>query len=304
MHQGWGGMTAGALLLLAMPATQLSAQAAESPAQPAAVPPGGYAMPSTEVWEIAAASGETYRIFVSIPQTPPPENGYPVLYVLDGNANFASFAETRRVQESSDHNVGNSLVVGVGYPTEQPYDARRLYDFTQAVPAEVPHYQRSPVPYRTGGRAGFLDFLTGRLRPELARRYRIDPERQALFGHSLGGLFALYALYNRPGAFNAIIAASPSQWWNDQSILAEERAFVERLSQGKLGASVSRIMVVAGEEEDKIVNSWDAEALAKRLAPLSIFGLRSRFDLYANEGHMTVPNAAVTDALRFAFEWP
>lgn len=261
-------------------------------------------MPSTETWEIVAASGVTYRIFVSIPETPAPENGYPVLYVLDGNAIFAGFAETRRVQERSDPEVGNSIVVGVGYPTDNPYDTRRLYDFTQEIPASAPHYQRSLTQYRSGGQDEFLEFLTGRLRPELARRYRIDANRQALFGHSLGGLFALHVLYTRPDAFNAIIAASPSQWWNDQSILTEERAFVDRLSEGRIGSSVGRIMVVAGEEEERIVNSWDAEALADRLAPLSAHGLRSRFVLYENEGHMTVPSAAVTDTLRFAFAWP
>jgi predicted alpha/beta superfamily hydrolase len=50
-------------------------------------------------------------------------------------------------------------------------------------------------------------------------------EREALFGHSYGGLFALHALFTRPSSFDTFIAASPSIWWNNQFILEEEARF-------------------------------------------------------------------------------
>src|SRR3546814_10623514 len=134
-----------------------------------------------------------------------PERGYPVLYVLDGNAAFAAFAQARWVQEHDA--VGQSIVVGVGYPTDQPYAAQRAEDFI--VMDNPPPGTRLG---RTAGRSGrdeFLDFLTGKLRAEIGKRYRIDPDRQALFAHPFGGLFTLQALYRQPPAFISIVAPRP-----------------------------------------------------------------------------------------------
>src|SRR3546814_20571917 len=77
---------------------------------------------------MTADSCKSYRIFVSFPsEGKPPETGYPVLYVLDGNASFAAFAEARRIQEYYD--IGKSIVVGVGYQTDMPYSEQRNEDF-------------------------------------------------------------------------------------------------------------------------------------------------------------------------------
>lgn len=268
----------------------------------------GYVVPETETWELAAEGSEPYQIFVSRPKGSPPDEGYPVLYVLDGNAYFASFAEARRNEESwrnqpgFNPSIAQSLIVAIGYATDWPFDTRRLYDFTPPNLAQVPPAQARLAKVRAGGQERFLDFLVNRLRPEVARRYSINPHRQALFGHSLGGLFALHVLYTRPNAFHTIIAASPAQGWNNQAILAEERAFAHRLSQAQVADPMSRILILAGEHEELIVR--DAEALARRLEPLSAFGLRSRFEELHGETHISVPSRAVTTTLRFAFEWP
>jgi predicted alpha/beta superfamily hydrolase len=274
----------------------------------AQTPETGYTLPSTQAFDLKSDSGETYRIFVSYPSaTPPvkswpgaeiPADGWPVLYVLDGNAMFAGFAEARRMQERSD--IGRSIVVGVGYPGDEAYDVRRLDDYTPPLLDPPPQQWRGLARYKSGGREKFLDFLTGRLRTEIGRRFRINSERQSLFGHSLGGLFGLYTLYTRPQAFQSIVVASPSLEWNDQGVLTEERAFAARLTSGK-PVRTSRLMVVVGDRD--IDDAPDpAEALVKRMEHLSGYGLRTRYRRYADEGHMTVPARAVTDTLRFAFE--
>lgn len=272
--------------------------------------PSGYVLPETETWELEAEGSEPYQIFVSRPKGPPPTEGYPVLYVLDGNSIFASFAEARRIQAGEDSNpfarpnIGNTLIVAVGYQTDWPFDVRRLYDLTPPMLEKAPAKQAQLSEYSQGGHDRFLDILVNKLRPEVARRYSINPDRQALFGHSLGGLFALHVLYTQPDAFNAIIAASPAQWWNDQEILTEEREFTHRLSQSANQIPVSRILIIVGGQEENTETLWDAEALARRLEPLSAFGLRSRFERLDNEAHVTVPSQAVTSALRFAFNTP
>ncbi|WP_077148157.1 alpha/beta hydrolase [Sphingopyxis sp. KK2] len=289
MAKVWKISAAVTALALALPAAS-----AQTP-----LPPGpAYAMPQTQMFETKSDGGETYRIFVSFPKGEPPAGGYPVLYVIDGNAYFASFAETRRLLEYAEK--GKALVVGVGYPTDEAYDARRTADFLFPVPTEGPPAQAKSDPAATNtGRDKFLDFLTGKLRTEIGRRYKIDPGRQSLFGHSFGGLFALHALYARPDAFQSIVAASPSLEWNVQDLLREERAFAARLASGKI-TRTSRLMLVAGDQ-DSDDDPEPARALAARLEPLSAYGLGTRYRLYENEIHMTVPARAVTDTLRFAF---
>jgi len=274
------------------------AMALASPVVPAAAQPAepAYAMPQTRMFETKSDGGETYRIFVSYPKGEPPAGGYPVLYVIDGNAYFASFAETRRLLEYAEK--GKALVVGVGYPTDEAYDARRTADFLFPVPTAGPPAQAKSDPTATNtGRDKFLAFLTGKLRTEIGQRYKIDPDRQSLFGHSFGGLFALHALYARPDAFQSIVAASPSLEWNVQDLLREERAFAARLKDGKV-TRTSRLMLVAGDQ-DSDDDPEPARALAARLEPLSAYGLGTRYRLYEDEIHMTVPTRAVTDTLRF-----
>ncbi len=290
-------------LLLSAGISALAASAVIPAACAQAEPAGqaaaqGYVMPETEVWDMIAANGETYRIYVSRPEGEPPEGGYPVLYVLDGNAIFGGFAETRRLLEGSD--VGKSIIVGVGYPTDKAYDMRRLYDLTGGPPP--PPWDATLGKERSGGWNEFLAFLTGELRTEIGARYTINPDRQALFGHSLGGLFAIHALFSRPDAFHAIIAASPSLFWH-KDMLKAERAFSARLQAGKI-SKVSRLMVVAGELEEVALERWDAEAFVKRMEPLSAYGLTTRSEIYVGEGHMTVPIRSVSQTLRFAFTWP
>lgn len=304
MIKTWKHLAASAALVIAWPGlvpaqaqAQTMAQAQTTPPPPAIVP--GYTMPFTQAFDLTSAKGELYRIFVSYPATPAPPEGFPVLYVLDGNAMFAGFAEARRIQEYGD--IGKSIVVGVGYPGDQAYSTRRLYDYTGGPPPQP--WRDQFAKERSGGWDVFLDFLTSKLRGEIGKRFRINPDRQALFGHSLGGLFAIHTLYARPDAFHAIIAASPSLFWHDTEMLAAERDFAARLQAGKI-PKVSRLMVVAGDREETALERWDAEALIKRIEPLSAYGLRTRSEIYAGEGHITVPSRAVTESLRFAFAWP
>jgi predicted alpha/beta superfamily hydrolase len=290
--------TLACIVALALGAFALPAMAQEAQAKPAVATPG-YTMPSTQVWDLASAGGEVYRIFVSLPsEGEAPEDGYPVLYVLDGNAYFGSFAQARWVQEYLP--VGKAIIVGVGYPGDEAWDVRRLNDFTAPLLDPPPRQYRELAKYKSGARRQFLDFMTGGLRTEISRRYKVDPDRHSLFGHSLGGLFALYALYERPEAFHSIVAASPSMEWNEQGMLEDERAFTDRLESGKVGRT-SRLMVVVGDR-DTDDDPEPARALVERLDRLSGLGLRVRLRRYPEEIHVTVPARSVTDVLRFAFE--
>ncbi|MBN8842541.1 MAG: alpha/beta hydrolase [Sphingomonadales bacterium] len=275
---------------------------AQTPVAAAVADAAPYTLPETESWDMTSAAGETYRIFVSRPAGPAPEGGYPVLYVLDGNAMFAGFAETRRVRGFGGRDPGGLIVVGIGYPGDQVYDPRRMRDFT--APIATPTLKQLYAAYPSGGRDAFRAFLLGELKPAIAARYPVHPGRQALYGHSLGGLFALHLFYSQPGAFDTIIAASPSIWWDDQAILGEEAAWRARVGKDGASAHGTRLLLIAGALETDASIAQDSAALAQRLAPLSAAGLRSELLLLDGETHITVPHRSITAALRAATRWP
>lgn len=262
----------------------------------------GYVMPETEWWDLTAEGGEVYRLYVSRPPGEAPKDGYPVLYVLDGNAMFGGFAEARRIQSAYATGADKMIVVGIGYTGGKLYEGRRVGDFTP--PIKNAALARFHAADPQGGRDRFERFLMDKLRPELARRYLVNPARQSLFGHSLGGLFALHMLYARPEAFHTIIAASSAIWWDDQMILQEEEAFRAKLASGGGSTHPARLLLVVGENEEAPVSVTDNRLLATRLEPLSRYGLRSQFMLLEGEGHLTVPHRSITATLRWARQWP
>ncbi|WP_084396642.1 alpha/beta hydrolase [Henriciella aquimarina] len=275
--------------------------AAPSNAQPAETQ--GYVVPETEVWDIEAAHGETYRIYISRPEGEAPEQGYPVLYVLDGNALFAGFAEARRIQSIYNYGFDKMIVVGIGYPNQELYDSRRVGDFTP--PIEAPFLAEYHKDDPSGKRDLFFDFLMDELRPEIETRYSINPLRQSLYGHSLGGLFALHVLYTQPDAFNAIIAASPAIWWDRQMIIKEEQAFAARLEdEPELLGHVARLLLLVGEREEESAMTGDTILLGERLKDLSKYGLRSDYQVFEDETHISVPSRSVTVTMREAMQWP
>lgn len=251
-------------------AASLCLSAPEARAGIADAPP--HAVPRTHQVEMASASGAAYRIMVAVPASPPPAAGYPVIYALDGNAVFATLAELiRRVELGGPGNGSAALVVAVGYPTSAPYDIpRRALDYTPAAPPAEPErrpegtlYPRPPH----GGADRFLDFLERELKPAVARDFPVDPARQALLGHSYGGLLALHALFTRPSAFDVYVAASPSLWWNGGWIGEEEAAFRARAAAAPVAA---RLVLSVGEFEQELT------PLERRLIPTDKLEARSR----------------------------
>ena len=160
-------------------------------------------------------NGETQRIFVGIPHTPPPAQGYPALYALDGNA----LLELLPPQTLSQYRHPPVLVL-IGYPTDLRFDtARRAYDYTP------PNADGEPIPdplttgRQNGGAPELLQFIETQLRPRIAQLAPTDSGQQTLWGHSYGGLFVLYTLFERPELFSHYIAADPSLWWHNGLML-------------------------------------------------------------------------------------
>lgn len=143
------------------------------------------------------------------------------------------------------------MVVGIGYPSDdtKTFGERRTFDLTPAASAEwLKTLPKGPATGKSGGNDEFLTFIETELKPLIEKKYAIDRKRQTLFGHSFGGLFVLHALFAKLESFQTYLASSPSIWWNDRSVLAEEKAFVAKYAGKEVNA---RLFVTVGEWEQK-----------------------------------------------------
>lgn len=256
-------------------------------------------IPGSEVWEIDSQfQKRKYRIQVALPKEPSGEQGYPVIYALDGDAVFATFAEAVRLQTRKPRGYEPAVVVGIGYFSGEPFDmGRRCFDFTTPAKHEdLPERPGGQAWPENGGAEGFLDFLELELMPELKRRYPLNDRRATLFGHSLGGLFALHALFNRPWMFHRFVAGSPSVWWNRRAVLEDIPAFKAKLA--KLDHPPKLLITIGVEELEHMVG--DAREAAARLDLLAENGFHCGLTEFPEEGHVSVLPAAISRTVKFA----
>lgn len=237
------------------------------------------ALDGTEQWTMKSEGGLEYRIMISLPEGDVPYNGgYPVIYLLDGNAYFPAFHAAKRAQAK----LRGAILVAIGYPSDTPLDFnRRAFDLTPPAPQD----RNTPA---QGGQDLFLDFIQKRLMPKVSEHFKVDEDQRSLVGHSFGGMLGVYAVFTRPTLFQHVVAVSPSLWWRDQFLLAPERAFAERVHAGQLDMTQTSLSIVMAER-DSVQAIQDASALYSRLQALSGFGLRTGFRVEPGEDHASIP---------------
>ncbi|MEN5108213.1 alpha/beta hydrolase [Pseudomonas sp. TWI672] len=233
--------------------------------------------------DLDSADGQRhYRLWVGKPNRPAPAAGYPVLWMLDGNAALGALDSAQLGKLAAGQ---APLLVAVGYQTEQRIERTgRTYDYTPAIAGLAE--QRDPLTHLpSGGVDAFLDLLTERMRPMVAGVAPIDPQRQTLWGHSYGGLAVLHALFTRPGAFSDYAAASPSLWWHDGAIVRQAQGLQQRLGNNR-----PTLLLMRGGDEPSSPRApvtGDAQRPAQTLAAalLKVRGLQVRFERFAGLGH-------------------
>ncbi|MBY8824150.1 alpha/beta hydrolase [Sphingomonas colocasiae] len=219
------------------------AQAASDLVEPVQGDARPYSRHGSVEWTLRSRSGRLFQIYVARPDEPPPEQGYPVIYVTDPSWSFATLADTLW---QSRRLYGPAVVVGVGYPSAAEI-ANRSYDLTIArLPDADDEHRGAAGP--TGGAEAFFGFIEEELKPVVEKAMPIDRSRQALFGHSFGGLFALHVLFSHPESFDTYVAGSPSIWWGGDAVLREKDAFVS--GRGSGDAPRRLLLTVGGLEEE------------------------------------------------------
>lgn len=289
-----------------LPATKSAP--ASGPRQYAAQPPEEIQHERVENFLLGSSrqAGEPWRIYIGHPAENPGAAGSPVLYLLDGNTSFPLAWHVLQALQEKLPNARKLALVGIGYPANVRFDVqRRFYDLTPLTDAERMGRRTDT---RTGGQDVFLDFIEHDLRSAIAGRLTVKADEQALFGHSLGGLLVMHALYTRPSLFQTWIAADPSFWWNGGSILDEETAFLLSMREDatRLRNPAHLLIEQSGGKRDRNrqegqntarTNGPDVPSSAQRLAAINELSVwHHRFE---NESHGSMIGPSIRDGVAF-----
>ena len=139
---------------------------------------------------------------------------FSVIYMTDGQNLFdakTSFLGEWQIDETLDSLKANCVVVGIENGNQE-----RINELT---PFKNEQYG--------GGKADlFLDFILNQVMPFINSSYRTksDKNHTAIFGSSLGGLFAYYAVFKHPDIFGKTGIFSPAFWINKKELLELSKA--------------------------------------------------------------------------------
>jgi predicted alpha/beta superfamily hydrolase len=208
---------------------------------------------------------------------------YPVLYLLDGGAeeDFPKITDFV-AQLTAAGTLAPMIVVGIE-------GVDRKHDLTH--PATFADDLKL-LP-QSGGSAAYRRFLVDELQPWVEARYRTSG-RNGLIGESLAGLFVVETFLREPQAFDAYLAASPSLWWDDQSL---SRAAPSSLAKGKFGGR--RLYLSIGDEGTTMQAGVDRVVAALKTKPPK--GLVWRYDPMPDQHHATIYDPSAKAGLPWLF---
>ncbi len=190
---------------------------------------------------------------------------YPVLYLLDGQRNFAHTIGTLDLLNQS--NMAQEMIIIAIKNTHRTRDFTPTYDES---------YNEWGI---SGGADDFLDFIEKELIPYVNKTYRAN-NFKIVSGHSLGGLLSIYALQTRPELFQAHFAFSPSLWWHKQIIFKEAESFLKNSDELN-----TYLYVNMGSEGGHMLSSY--ERYTKSLNSHNRKRFKFNSDLNPSETHNT-----------------
>ncbi|HSW54811.1 MAG TPA: alpha/beta hydrolase-fold protein [Ignavibacteriaceae bacterium] len=228
------------------------------------------------------AAADSFYILVSVPDGYySNEKNYPVLYVLDGDIAFGMAASIARYLQIGD-NIPELIVVGIGYGAiDKSAGEKRRRDYR---------------PDKSGGAEKFLMFIKDELIPYIDSNFRTIPDNRTITGYSIGGLFALYALFTQPDIFNRYIVGSPSLSWDNYSIFGYEESSVDKLKEKSLNVFIS---VGSEESDEKYFNQIDK--MVTQFQERDYPGVKLEAKVFDGSTHLMGPPESLTHGLLSVF---
>ena len=235
---------------------------------------------TTQVFIKSETVADSFRILISVPDNYfNSDKRYPVIYVLDGDIAFGMMTSIARYLQVGN-NIPELIIVGIGYGDSNKDKRGRDYSIS-----------------KDGGAESFINFLKNELIPYIDAEYRTTPEDRTINGYSLGGTFAMFALFSHPGTFNRYIIGSPYLPAGNFAINNhEERA---ALKPDELNANV--FISVGSEEPDK--KYFDPiDKMVTKIQSRNYPGLKLEAKVFDGGTHLICPPEAIAYGLISVFE--
>lgn len=145
-----------------------------------------------------------YKVWIGVPDKKPPVSGFPVLYMLDGNAVMDRLSDEllKKISKKTP-----PVIVAIGYQTKLPFEsAFRAYNYTPAnkEPNSFDRYGR-----KGGGSDIFRLMIKNNIISVVEKDIKVNTKKRGIWGHSYGGLFVLDS-YLSSDLFTFYYSASPS----------------------------------------------------------------------------------------------
>jgi len=244
-------------------------------------------------------TGRKYRISIALPYAyfnpldksypfEMPLKKWPVVYLTDSNWYFGMVTDIVRSMAWCGSTT-DAIIVGIGYAQDKnPQEAWRdsaAWRSSDFIPVRVEKYEQDESKQlkrevETGGAGKFLQFIKQELIPAVESEFKADPKRRILAGHSDGGLFAAFALFEEPGLFESYIVGSPGLGYADKCVFKQEEQFFKR--HKKLSAKVH---LFVGRNDPRVSNMVQfGDILESR----KYKGLSLVRQVFANENHCEV----------------
>jgi predicted alpha/beta superfamily hydrolase len=218
-----------------------------------------------------------------------PKVKYPVIYLLDGSADEDFVHIVGLVQYLTFPWIDalpKSIVVGIA-----TVDRRRDFTFPTHNAKDLKDYPT------TGKSAAFMRFLEQDLQPYVEKAYRTNGQK-TLIGQSLGGLFALEVLLKKPALFNTYIIASPSLWWDDESMVKQAPMLLKQPA----AATPANVFVALGNEGPEMKKATESMVTLLRATPARVS--RIEYVPFPEETHATILHRAVYKAFETLYKKP
>ena len=210
-----------------------------------------------------------------------PNIKFDALYVTDGEWNTRIVSDIR--QFLNIQFIPENIIVSIPnvYPNHMNQRGR---DFTPTHTGGMPE---------SGGAEKFLSFIKTELLPYINNKYRTNGEN-TLYGSSLGGIFAMYALCKEPQLFQSYLMADPAWWWDNNYISGLVKENLDKL------VPMNKTVLITGREGAPYKYMGIA-AVDSILAPAKAKGAHWKTMLYNDETHNAMIFRTIYDGLKYTY---
>ncbi len=223
---------------------------------------------------------------------------YPVLYLLDGEAHFASVSGLMQILSTG---INGSYVIPPMIVVAIP-NTDRTRDLTPThSDLGVDGKTVTPAFKTSGGGANFLHFVQSELIPHIDSMFRTTDYR-IFVGHSFGGITVIDALYTMPETFNAYVAIDPSLWWDREVLLKQARGFFSRPALADRTLFVAQANTISPNDTTLNLHYNSILEFNAILDSYNRSRIRYAYRYFPDDDHGSVPLIAEYTALRYVFD--